>query len=174
VNLTGIDWTRRAAAALARGYLVIIDYGFDAAQLYAASAPPTLRTFLRHVADAPGNGHGTDETPHYLVEPGTRDITTHVDLTSVRRAAESAGLVTVEQTDQARFLLAAAERSGLLDGLEAADRLPERLALKTLLVPEGLGTMFRVLVFARHAPPLPTRHPGAYSGHTSSEQSLRS
>jgi SAM-dependent MidA family methyltransferase len=165
VHLAGVAWIRQAAEALERGYLVIIDYGFDAAQLYAPSAPPTLRTFHQHLADAPGGETSCrPQPPPYLVEPGERDLTTHVDFTSVRQAAEAKGLVTVEWTNQARFLLAAAERSDLLDTLASPERLADRLALKTLLMPEGMGTAFRVLVMARHAPPLPTRHAGAYSG----------
>jgi SAM-dependent MidA family methyltransferase len=154
VNLAALAWVTQAAARLARGYLVVIDYGLEAAQLFAPHAPGTLRTFHRHLADAgrPADGR----TPPWLVDPGNRDLTTHVDLTSVRRAAEQAGLLTVGVTDQSRFLLAGAIRSGLLADIEAPDRLRDRLALKTLLVPEGMGTTHKVLVFAKDAPPLPT------------------
>jgi SAM-dependent MidA family methyltransferase len=159
-HLAGRAWIRQAAAILTRGSLVIIDYGHEAAQLYSSPhATGTLRTFHRHVADAsdavePG-------VPAWLVEPGSRDLTTHVDLTAIRREAERCGLVTVADTDQSRFLLAAAERSGLLADLEAPDRLADRLAMKTLLVPEGMGTTHRVLVAARRAPALSTRREGA-------------
>jgi SAM-dependent MidA family methyltransferase len=70
-----------------------------------------------------------------------------VDLTAVRREACRCGLTVEVDTDQTRFLLTAAEHSGLLRELEAPDRLADRLALKTLLVPGGMGTTHRVLVF---------------------------
>jgi len=150
INLAALAWIRETAACLVHGYLVIIDYGLEAAQLFAPHAPGTLRTIHRHLADA--RGPDADPSPPWLVDPGSRDLTTHVDLTSVRREAERAGLRTVLVTDQARFLLTAAERSGLLTEVAAPERLRERLALKTLLVPEGMGTTHRVLVFAADAP----------------------
>jgi SAM-dependent MidA family methyltransferase len=148
VNLAAMDWIRRASTCLTRGYLVLIDYGHDALTLFSsAHATGTLRSFHRHQADATG----ADEpgTPPWLVAPGSRDLTTHVDFTSVRAEAERSGLVTLVDTDQSRFLLAAAEQSDLLTELSAPDRLRDRLALKTLLVPGGMGTTHRVVVFGK-------------------------
>jgi len=156
VHLAGLAWIRQAASCLARGYLVIIDYGHEAAQLFSTShATGTLRTFHRHVADAPA--FDQPGVAPWLVDPGSRDLTTHVDLTSVRMEAERCGLVTIVDTDQSRFLLTAAEQAGLLAAMAAPDRSRERLALKTLLVPSAMGTTHRVLVFAREAPALSTR-----------------
>jgi SAM-dependent MidA family methyltransferase len=148
VNLAAMHWIRQASACLTRGYLVLIDYGHDARVLYSsAHATGTLRSFHRHLADAAS----ADEpgTPPWLVAPGSRDLTTHVDFTSVRGEAERSGLVTLVDTDQSRFLLAAAERSDLLTELAAPGRLRDRLALKTLLVPGGMGTTHRVVVFRK-------------------------
>jgi SAM-dependent MidA family methyltransferase len=149
VHLAGLDWLRRAADALVEGALVIIDYGYEAARLYGSPhATGTLRTFHRHLADA--SAPDDPAVLPWLVEPGTRDLTTHVDLTAVKREAERCGLTVSLDTDQTRFLLTAAERSGLLGELEAPERLADRLVLKTLLVPGGMGTTHRVLVFERH------------------------
>ncbi|MDO8834925.1 MAG: SAM-dependent methyltransferase, partial [Vicinamibacterales bacterium] len=157
VNLAALAWIREAAAALSRGFLLVIDYGHEAAQLFSSPhAGGTLRTFHRHLADAPATSAAAAGTPPWLIDPGSRDLTTHVDLTSVRRTAEAAGLVTVLDTDQSRFLLGEAERSGLIFELEAPERLRDRLALKTLLVPGGMGTTHRVLAFAKDVPALST------------------
>jgi SAM-dependent MidA family methyltransferase len=67
----------------------------------------------------------------------------------VRRVAEEAGLVTVADAPQSSFLLEAALLSGIMQSLGTSDRLRDRLALKTLLVPEGFGGNFRVVVFSR-------------------------
>ena len=148
INLAAVAWVGDAARRLARGYLVLIDYGFEAAELYSpARADGTLATFHRHVADA--RTEGGRATPPWLEAPGTRDITSHVDLTSVRRAAERAGLRAVLAADQTRFLLDVVERGGFVDELSAPERARDRLALKTLLVPGGLGSTHKVLVFAR-------------------------
>ncbi len=160
VPLPALAWLRRTAAALKDGAIVIIDYGLDAAGLYGSpDAAGTLRTFHRHLVDAAAPD--TPSLPPWLVDPGSRDLTTHVDFTAVRREAERCGLTVTVDTDQTRFLLKAAERSGLFVELEAPGRLLDRLALKTLLVPGGMGTTHRVLVLARRSNALSTSHPTA-------------
>ncbi|MCX6551581.1 MAG: SAM-dependent methyltransferase [Acidobacteria bacterium] len=148
INLNAVAWITDVARRLTRGYLLLIDYGYEAAELYSAAHPTgTLSTFHRHVVDA-RTQPGRAARP-WLEEPGTRDLTSHVDLTSVRVAAEHAGLTTVRIVDQTRFLLGIVERSGLVPELSSPDRLQERLALKTLLIPGGLGSTHKVLVFAK-------------------------
>ena len=139
----------RRARRLARGFLVLIDYGFEARG--ALLAGPAMGT-LAVVPPAHGRRAGPAarrRRPAWLVDPGDRDLTSHVDFTSVRRAAEQAGLTTVRITDQTRFVLDALERGGLAAELDAPDQLKARLALKTLLMPGGMGSTHKVLVFAR-------------------------
>ena len=140
-----VAWVRRAARALTRGFLLLIDYGHEARELYsAAHAAGTLTTYRRHrvLNEAVGG------TPPWLVDPGERDITTHVDLTAIRRTAEREGLRTLGVLDQTYFLLGlgAVDRVAADDGLTGLRR---RLALKSLLVPGGLGSTHKVLVFTR-------------------------
>jgi len=147
VNLAAADWIQGAAGALHRGFLLLFDYGHEAPQLYGPGhATGTLTTYRRHVSEAPGDG------PAWLREPGARDITSHVDLTGVRLAAEAAGLATLGVLDQTYFLLALGLGEGPVaqapDSPEAARR---RLALKTLLMPGGLGSTLKVLVFGKGA-----------------------
>mgnify|MGYP006195705269 CR=1 FL=1 len=141
VNLAALAWTARAALALHRGFLLLIDYGHPAAELYsAAHAAGTLTTYRRHVS-----GEG------WLEEPGSRDITSHVDLTSVRRAAEEMGCTTLGVADQTYFLLALGLGEELANTGSSLAETKRRLALKTLLVPGGLGSTHKVLAFARGA-----------------------
>ncbi len=143
VNLAAAEWIRQAASALEEGFLLLLDYGHEASELYGDRHPAgTLTTFKRHAVEDRAGGSG------WLREPGERDITSHVDFTGVRLAAESAGLETLGLVDQAYFLLA------LFEGIELADAagerpLARRLALKTLLLPGGLGSTHKVLVFGR-------------------------
>jgi SAM-dependent MidA family methyltransferase len=83
-----------------------------------------------------------------LREPGTRDLTAHVNLTVVREAAERAGLVTLGTVDQTYFVtnLGIVER---LDGGQDRAAVVRRLAAKTLLMPGGLGSTMKVMAFAR-------------------------
>ena len=69
--------------------------------------------------------------------------------TSIRRAAERAGLETVAVSPQTRYLRDVLEGSPLVAEFSAPDRLADRLALKTLLMPGGLGSTHTVLVFAK-------------------------
>ena len=143
VNLAAERWVSEAARRLSRGFLIVIDYGHEAATLYAAShAAGTLTSFSRHASDPAAGG--------WLKAPGTQDITAHVNLTGVRLAAEREGLETLAALDQTYFLLGLGAANRLADrtGDEVAD-LKRRLALKTLLLPGGLGSTHKVLVFGR-------------------------
>ncbi len=150
VNLAAIDWMRAAARSLTRGFLLLIDYGHPARELYAGHhASGTLTTFKRHLADAPGDGRVDPDGPAWLADPGGRDITSHVDFTSIERAARDAGLEVLGFVDQTRFLLGL----GALDDPAATagttDALRRRLALKSLLAPGGLGSTHHVLMLGK-------------------------
>ena len=133
VNLAAEDWMTRAAGSLARGFMVLIDYGHDEHELYSAShAGGTLTSYKRH-----------SQFADFMQEPGETDITAHVDLSAVTRAAERAGLDVLGRLDQTYFLLGLGITE--LDGLS----LQQRLALKTLLLPGGLGSTHKVLIFGR-------------------------
>jgi SAM-dependent MidA family methyltransferase len=139
VSLAALDWVKAAAQSLASGFLVLIDYGHTAAELYSAThAGGTLMAYHRHTA-------GRVE---WLAHPGEVDLTTHVDLTAVTLTAEAAGLTTLGLVDQTYFLTAL----GLAERLETGhDRsaVVRRLAAKTLIMPGGLGSTMKVAVFAR-------------------------
>ena len=51
INLRAVEWIREAARRLRRGFLVLIDYGHEARDLYSVThSSGTLTTFSRHVA----------------------------------------------------------------------------------------------------------------------------
>ena len=143
INLAAVAWIRDIARRLRRGFVILIDYGHEAHDLYSAShSAGTLATFSRHTS---GTSAGNDSVPPWLEHPGDQDITAHVDFTSVRAAAEAEGLTTIGFLDQTYFIL------GLI-GAQDAGRTPafrERLALKTLLMPGGLGSTMKVLILGR-------------------------
>ncbi len=136
VPLAAIAWTRRAARALGTGFLILIDYGHESAELYStARTQGTLTAFARH--------RESTDTDGWLREAGTRDITADVNFTAIQRVAETEGCVTLGLMDQTYFLVAL-----------AADRLDtfserQRLAFRTLAMPGGLGSTMKVLVMAR-------------------------
>jgi SAM-dependent MidA family methyltransferase len=71
--------------------------------------------------------------------------------TSVRAAAEDAGLTTLGFLDQTYFLLALASPgdAGNIISLGNPENLKQRLALKTLLMPGGLGSTHKVMILSK-------------------------
>jgi SAM-dependent MidA family methyltransferase len=153
VNLAAREWIEEAARRLTRGYMVLVDYGDTAAALRSPVRPEgTLRAFRGHHVS--GN---------WMASAGDQDLTTHVDFTALERWAGGAGLELLERTDQTRFLIGL----GAIERLQAAEAtrspveaLRRRLALKTLLVPGGMGSTHQVLMFGKRGqPPLPRFSP---------------
>ncbi len=156
VNLAAVEWVRTAARRLERGFMILIDYGHTADQLYSEGhGTGTLTTFHRHLIGDVGDDPHQAGGPAWLAHPGERDITAHVDLTSVLAAAETEGLEVLGVLDQSYFLLGlgALDDPGITAGTGA---LKQRLALKTLLVPGGLGSTHTVMLLGKQigAPPL--------------------
>ena len=142
VSLEAPRFIGTIARLLGRGYAVVVDYGYQAADLYhPARRRGTLLAYHRHRA--------TDEL---LARPGEQDLTAHVDFSAVTGAAVSAGMRVAGFTSQARFLLAL----GALEFFERAD-LPEKEALKDLVLPDRMGGVFRVLVLAKGEVPAAIR-----------------
>ena len=160
INLRAVEWIRGLARRLDRGFIILIDYGHEARELYSVGhSNGTLTTFARHTAEGPESSAGT---PRWLKSPGEQDITAHVDFTSVRAAAEEEGLFTLGFLDQTYFLLALSQNlenpanPANSANLENLENLKKRLALKTLIMPGGLGSTMKVLIFGKDVgrPPL--------------------
>ena len=142
VNLAMEEWTRQIAAALDRGFVLTIDYGEVATDLYSPqNAAGTLVCYRQHVAS---------DDPYQHV--GQQDITCLVDFTSLMRVGQRHGLATVGYVKQSRFL----ENLGfypLLDavqeqGRSAARTELNRIAMMTLVDPDEYGD-FKVLSQAK-------------------------
>jgi SAM-dependent MidA family methyltransferase len=146
INLQAVDWVRQAARRLRRGFMILIDYGHEARELYSATHDRgTLTSFAGHVMVGPESEVGV---PPWLQRPGDQDLTTHVDFSSMRAAAKEEGLDALGFLDQTYFLL------GLGAGTEVrpdanVDQIKHRLALKTLLMPGGLGSTHKVLILGK-------------------------
>jgi SAM-dependent MidA family methyltransferase len=140
VNLAAEDWIADAAQKLDRGFLLVIDYGHDETELYGSShSAGTITTFKSHTTFA-----------DTLQMPGACDITAHVDLTAITRAAEHAGLATLGRLDQTYFMLGLGMDDMMaLDQASDPSAVRQRLALKTLMLPGGLGSTHKVLLFGK-------------------------
>jgi SAM-dependent MidA family methyltransferase len=142
VNLALEDWTGRLATALDRGFILTIDYGQLAPDLYAPqNHQGTLVCYHRHVASR-------DPYQHL----GYQDITCQVDFTSLMRLGERHGLATVGYTLQRQFLTNLGFASCLealqRQGLSAARTALSRMAMMALVDPQEYGD-FKVLAQAK-------------------------
>jgi SAM-dependent MidA family methyltransferase len=147
IGLRAVQWIRDAARRLRRGFIVIIDYGHEARELYSAThSLGTLTTYSRHGASGP---RASSAEPEWLHQPGEQDITAHVDFTSVRNAGEAEGLKVLGFLDQTYFLMGLMDLRTLEAPASSVDQVKQRLRLKTLLLPGGLGSTMKVLIFGK-------------------------
>jgi SAM-dependent MidA family methyltransferase len=138
VNLDALAWIGEAAAAIERGFVLTLDYGYPARQLYAPwRRQGTLLCYTKHTVHS---------DPY--VRLGQQDLTAHVDFTSFAAAGEAAGLRTLGFTTQQRFLAALGIEEALQGGPDGAgleEYLARRRAVADLLNPEGLGRVHVLL-----------------------------
>lgn len=139
-------WFAGVGRGLGRGFAIVIDYGYEAADLYRAHRlAGTVRAYRRHtVSDNP------------LRHVGRQDLTAHVDFSALRRAGEAVGLRFAGFTTQGAWLASL----GLGDLVvrfrtdpetTVADYLATQAAVVRLIDQGGMGR-FGVLVMARDAP----------------------
>ncbi|HEX8493065.1 MAG TPA: SAM-dependent methyltransferase [Pyrinomonadaceae bacterium] len=141
INLEAVDWIARVASILQRGFLIMVDYGAEADELYNSNTrrSGTLRAFHQH--------QFADDV---LAHPGQQDLTTTVDWTSIKNACAQSGLQTVLFERQDRFLL----QAGLLEELErlSANASSEavaaslRVSARHMILPDAMSASFQVLV----------------------------
>jgi NADH dehydrogenase [ubiquinone] 1 alpha subcomplex assembly factor 7 len=140
-----------AAAALAAalgarlaqqpGAALFVDYGY-----FPSRPGPTLAALRRHQAAA------------VLDDPGSADLSAHVDFAVFAAAARAAGAVVYGPVTQGRFLAALGAEARL--GALAAGAMPAQRALlgsglKRLLDPAQMGNLFKVLALTSPGLPQP-------------------
>lgn len=133
VNLAMEDWTGQLSRALDRGFILTIDYGQLATDLYSLqNNQGTLVCYNRHVVSS-------DPYQHI----GQQDITCQVDFTSLMRLGDRHGLATVGYALQSQFLTNLGFSSFLdtlqMQGLSAARTALSRMAMMTLVDSEEYG-----------------------------------
>lgn len=148
VNLKAGQWLSNVAEHLRRGFILVIDYGAVAADLYGHHrSNGTLRCFHRHrLVDDP------------LINVGSQDITAHVNYTALAIQGKKAGLHLLGPVSQPRFLL----NLGILDAVQDYNNFtfdPEMhkktMAIKQLVLPGGMGDIFKIMVFNKGIVPTP-------------------
>ena len=139
-GLEACDWIREVGRRIERGFVLTIDYGHRAAELFdERHMGGTLLAYRRHRV-----------SEDFYASPGEQDLTAHVNFTALETWGQRSGLETAEFISQTAFLLVLGEPSEFADlydeGQSEAHRIRARLQLKTLIHPEGMGERFQVLV----------------------------
>lgn len=133
INLLAAPWMKDVARVLRRGFVVTIDYGHLAHDLYGSERKKgTLLCYYHQMAS---------EDPYQLV--GLQDMTAHVDFSTLAAVGEGEGLHVTGFTNQMSFLTSLGiER--VLDSLEPGSA--EFQSVLQLLRPNGMGSTFKVLI----------------------------
>ena len=139
MNLGLDSWVSMAASSLTKGFILTIDYGARAEELYSHERTEgTLRSYYRHTLSA---------SPYQWV--GFQDLTAHVDFSRLVEYGKSLDLIPLGYTSQRQFLknlgidvfLKALTRRSVPSG----ERYASQMAMRELIRPGGMGD-FKVLV----------------------------
>jgi len=141
ISLANRAFLRTLAARLARGAILLIDYGFPEREYYHPQR--NMGTLIGHYR------HHTVHDPFYL--PGLMDLTSHVDFTAVAEAGIEAGLDLIGYTTQAQLLINCGLPE-LLNRFDPGDTLkyvPQASAVQKLTSPAEMGELFKAIGFGK-------------------------
>lgn len=140
IGLAAVDWMGAAARALASGFLMLIDYGHTAGDLFATHRRRgSLMAYHRHQA-----------TESYFERIGRQDLTAHLDFTSLALAARDEGLTVTGFTNQLSFLMGL----GIADEMAEMDPESESFSrMRHLIRPGGMGETFKILILHKGVTP---------------------
>lgn len=136
INLEAVKWVEEVASSIKKGFVITIDYGYPAAELYQDyRSSGTLMCYYKHTAN---------DNPYERT--GEQDITSHVNFSALAHWGEKKGLELCGFTDQAHFLLGLGVEEYLkkLQEREPGNYLKKMLQVKTLMM--EMGEIFKVLI----------------------------
>jgi SAM-dependent MidA family methyltransferase len=139
-SLSACKWVFDAASSLNRGYVLTVDYGYPARELYN---PHRMRGTLLAYRD-----HKVSED--YYAAPGEQDLTAHVNFTALELWGKDDGLESLGLVPQSRFLVSLGRENEFADlydaGQSETERVRAQLQLSSLIHPEGMGETFQVFI----------------------------
>jgi SAM-dependent MidA family methyltransferase len=140
VSPVSMNWAKKLEKSLTRGELLVVDYGYtlDEWQL-GRFREGSAMAYREHKAI-------TD----LLANPGEQDLTAHVNFDIFLDAiASQTSRPDIRLRSQSRFLMSVGEAdefAGVFaDCADENERLQRARQLKSLILPEGMGTTFQVL-----------------------------
>lgn len=139
-GLAACRWITQAGQRLESGFVLTIDYGHAAEELYnERHMRGTMLAYAHHRV-----------SEDFLHAPGEQDLTAHVNFTALDLAGRDSGLTVTGTVSQMEFLIALGRANEFADlyepGSGEVERVRARLLLKTLINPEGMGETFNIFV----------------------------
>jgi SAM-dependent MidA family methyltransferase len=142
INLHAAEWLRMVAKAIHDVRMIIIDYGAEVDELYAAHRMRgTLMCYRQHQAN---------DNP--FIYAGEQDITAHVDFTACVEAASTAGFTSSKLQTQRDFLV----EQGILEKLQNhfdpnpfSEAAKKNRAIRQLLLSDQMSELFKVLILTK-------------------------
>jgi SAM-dependent MidA family methyltransferase len=140
VNIEACEWIQDVGRMLDRGFVLTVDYGHEAAELYnERHMRGTLLAYSEHRANE-----------DFFASPGEQDLTAHVNFTALDLWGRRAGLSRTGRVSQMVFLVALGRANELADlydeNSSEVERIRARLLLKSLINPQGMGETFQVFI----------------------------
>jgi SAM-dependent MidA family methyltransferase len=140
VNIEACEWIQNVSRMLDRGFVLTVDYGHEAAELYnERHMRGTLLAYSEHRA-----------SEDFFSSPGEQDLTAHVNFTALDLWGRRAGLSRTGCVSQMAFLVALGRANEFADlyneDSTEVERIRARLLLKSLINPEGMGETFQVFI----------------------------
>jgi SAM-dependent MidA family methyltransferase len=132
-------WMAGLSASLARGLLLLCDYGLPRRHYYHPQRESgTLRCHYKHLAH---------DDPY--INLGVQDITAWVDFTRVADAALAAGLEVGGFATQAAFLLGLGVEGLVTESGAGIERVRLAGEARRLIMPEEMGEAFKMMALGR-------------------------
>ena len=139
INLKAIDWIKSIGALLERGFVITVDYGLPARELFRHNRNGNLLCYYRHTMN---------NNPFHQI--GYQDITAKVDFTSLAAAGRDAGLEVTGFTTQFYFFMGIGALGEFKEVEELnmgnLDAFQWNQGIKELMLPGGMGDDFKVLI----------------------------
>ena len=139
INLKALDWIKSIGALLKKGFVITVDYGLPARELFRHNRNGNLLCYYRHTMN---------NNPFHQI--GYQDITAKVDFTSLAAAGRDAGLEVTGFTTQFHFFMGIGALGEFKEVEELnignLDAFQWNQGIKELMLPGGMGDDFKVLI----------------------------
>ncbi|MFQ5355543.1 MAG: class I SAM-dependent methyltransferase [Mariprofundaceae bacterium] len=137
-------WQQDVASVVQRGYVFCVDYGYARSEYYRSQ---------RHEGTLLGHKqHQVSED--VLSLPGSMDITAHIDFSSLRASGLAYEMQPIVFMTQGAWLAQSPSVQKKIESMatEPGQHLDEIAHIKRLMLPFGMGELFKLYLQARHVP----------------------